>query len=156
VADDPETLAILYDEAKRTLDRQFDTVEGLKGRAQQILGFATVIVSILAAFDPAGHGVQRALVVVDLVLFVATGAAAFAAWRFHSYRDDPDAAALVEYYAAETAEKTRRQVIENRLASIEFNARIIERQTLFDRIGTALLVLAGAVLVAVVVLHLFS
>ncbi|MFZ0341645.1 MAG: hypothetical protein WAL31_04865 [Gaiellaceae bacterium] len=45
-------MALLYDEIGRALSAQRRCVESLNARAQQLLGFATIILAILAAIVP--------------------------------------------------------------------------------------------------------
>lgn len=150
----PKTLALLYDETARTLDRQFDTVEGLKDRAQQILGFAAVIISVIAALDINANTAQRVLVVVDLELFGVTAVLAFAAWRFATYRDDPAVNRLYGKYRDTDVDTVRDQVIGNRFVAIEHNKRLIREKTLLIRFALWMLLGATAFLIALVALRL--
>jgi hypothetical protein len=153
---DMGTLTVLYDETRHTLDRQMDLVDGLNGRAQQLLGFAAVIVSVIAAIGGKEQSDWvRALVLFDLSLFAVVAGLCFAAWRFKTYRDDPDVVRLYTKYRYADEAKIRDQVIGNRFDAIDHNAKIIGWKE--SRIRDASWVLVGAfiVLAALVITKLF-
>lgn len=150
-------MAILLDETTRTIDRQFETIESLNNRGQQMLGFAAVIVSVLAAF--ATNDVSDAvktLILLDLVLFVSLGVLAFIAWRFQRFRDDPQPDALYEHYVDKEPSFVRKQLIGNRLASLDHNQKAIAQKTSLLEAASWILAAAAVLLVAVVAVRLLE
>jgi hypothetical protein len=157
--DEPDlgTLAVIYEEVRRSLDQQIQLAESLNGRAQQILGFSIVIVSVIAAVDTRDEsGWVRALGFASLVLFVVAAVFGFRAWWFQSYRDDPDVANLYESYLNDEESTTRNQVIGNRLAAIEANLKIIDRRKRLIEWSFAALVVGVALLLAFVTVRAFG
>lgn len=119
-------LATLYDEIAQSLDRQHDHVDRLNERAQQLFGFAAVILTIIAAVAPGDASTATKvafLVAIPLFGFAAWYAAG--AWRLASWRGDPDVQALWERRRRDGEEHFRYQVILNRLESIRENDKRI-------------------------------
>lgn len=151
------TLTVLYDEARRSLDQQIALVESLNNRAQQILGFSIVIVSVIAAVDlREGNNWVKGLGLASLGLFVIAAVLGFVAWRFQTYRDDPDPASLYGRYRNADEEAIRDQVVGNRLAAIRTNADIIGRKRKWINGALWTLVAGVGVLVVLVTVRAFS
>lgn len=152
------TLTVLYEETRRSLDQQIERAESLNNRAQQILGFSIVIVSVIAAIDlrDGESNLVRGLGLASLGLFVIAAALGFLAWRFQSYRDDPDPIGLYKKYRNSEEAVTRDQVIGNRSEAIRVNAAIIKRRKRFIDAALWVLVIGVATLVALVAVRAFS
>jgi hypothetical protein len=116
------TLAVFYDEIAADLSGQHGYVESLNQRAQQLFGFATVILTILAGVVPEHPGTGTKLAYLLGVPFFAL-AAFFSgrAWDFRKWRYDPDVQGLWDRYRGKSEEHVRHQVIQNRLACLKEN-----------------------------------
>lgn len=142
------TLGVLYEEIARDLDGQHAYVELLNQRAQQLFGFATVILAILAGVVPSDTGCWTRIAYGLAIPFFAF-AAFFSgrAWEFRRWRYDPDVADLWERYRLKSEEHLRHQVIQNRLQCLienqkELTAKLkrIKRARLWLYLGFAYLV----------------
>lgn len=151
-------LTFLYDETRRALDRQIERAESLTSRAQQILGFSIVIVSVIAAIDlrDGESDVVRVLGLASLALFVLAAALGFLAWRFQSYRDDPDPLGLYKKYRNSEEADARDRVMANLRQAIEVNAVIMTRRKRLIDAALWVLVIGVAMLVGLVAVRAFS
>src|SRR6266498_1036014 len=110
------TLALLYQEIGRDLDGQHGYVDQLNQRAQQLFGFANVILAILAAVVPTHPDLgTRIAYALALPVFALAALNSGRAWEFRKWRYDPDARQLWEHYRGKSEEHVRHQVIQNRL-----------------------------------------
>lgn len=152
------TMTVLYDEARRSVDQQIATIGALNGRASQLLGFSVVIISVIAALGPQGDasGWVKALSFASLTLFAVVASLGFIAWRFHTYRDDPDPEALYRAYRGVPEAAVRDQVIGNRFDVIRTNTESIRSQETLVKWAARILVVAFVVLSALVVVQLMS
>ncbi len=115
-------LAILYDEIAQSLERQFGQLRSLNERAQQLLGFAAVILTIIGAVATKDAPTATKIAcVVAILLFGLVALYAAGAWRLANWRGDPDVNVLWKHYRKEAEEHFRYQVISNRLDSIREN-----------------------------------
>jgi hypothetical protein len=151
-------LAVLYEETRRAVDLQLHKVESLNARAQQLLGFSAVIVSIVAAInvDDDTSGWVKALSLAVLGLFGLCGAVSFFAWRISTYRDDPEPVSLYGSYRGATETEIRDQVIGNRFETLRINNGVIGRKERLVRDSMSVMIVGGVVLVALVVVRLFG
>jgi len=123
---EPPVLATLYDEIAQALDRQSGQIDRLNERAQQLFGFAAVILTIIAAVAPQdATALTKIAFVVAIPLFGRAAWSAAAAWRLASWRGDPNVHALWEGRRTDPEEHFRYQVIHNRLDSIASNDKQI-------------------------------
>ena len=120
------TLALLYDEIGSALAAQHDHVESLNARAQQLLGFATIILAIVATIVPShmSSGI-RVLYVIAIPVFAIPAALSALAWRIRGYRADPSPLKLWEFYRLEDERDVREQVVSNRKESLAQNHKEI-------------------------------
>jgi hypothetical protein len=151
------TLALLYAEIAHDLDGQHAYIDQLNQRAQQLFGFATVILTILAAVTPSHpeRGTKIAFL-VGVPFFVLSAFYSGRAWEFVKWSDDPDVRNLWEKYRGKADEHVRHQVIQNRLASLKDNQEKLELKVM--RIKRARLWLYGgfAYLVMLLVYRVIS
>ena len=151
------TLGLLYEEIVRDLDGQHAYVELLNQRAQQLFGFATVILAILAGVVPAHPGIGTKIAyALAIPLFAFAAFFSGRAWEFRKWRHDPDVAKLWEHYRLRDEEHLRHQVIQNRLACLDENQK--ELATKLRRIKRARLwlYLGFVYLVGLLLYRLFS
>jgi hypothetical protein len=121
------TLALLYDEIGGALQAQHAYVESLNGRAQQLFGFATVILAIVGAVVPTNPSTGlRILYGIALPIFAAAAYFSGRAWRFRKFRSDPDVGGLWMHLRFKSEEYVRHQVILNRRESLETNDKELE------------------------------
>lgn len=147
------TLALLYDEIGSALAAQHDHVESLNARAQQLLGFATIILAILSAVVPTHPGVgTRVLYGIALPVFAVAAYFSALAWRIRGWRFDPSPLALLDNYYLEDERNVREKVIANRRESFAHNREELRRKIrLVKWAGWSLY--AGFIYVAVVLLY---
>lgn len=116
------TLSLLYAEIARDLEGQHGYIEQLNQRAQQLFGFATVILAILAAVVPTHPDLgTRIAYALSLPFFALAAFYSGQAWEFRKWRYDPDVRKLWEHYRGKSEEHVRHQVIQNRLAGLDEN-----------------------------------
>src|SRR5206468_9131422 len=137
-------------------DRQMELVESLNARAQQVLAFAALIVSVIATLGGKEQSDWvRALILFDLAFFAVVAALAFAAWQFKTYRDDPDVEGLYGRHRHSDETTVRDQIIGNRFDALRHNAAILDWKRRRIRDASGVLVGAFVVLGALVITHLF-
>ena len=122
----PETLNLLYDEAAEELRRQEEQITILDGRAQQLLGFAGVILGLVITLHTPPNRVSTILFGVGVAIFFAVGWHGLKAWKTTPWRSDPAIGGLWEKHRLESAEFVRHQVILNRLEAIKTNQNGID------------------------------
>lgn len=148
---------MLYDETRRAVDLQLQIVESLNNRAQQLVGFSAVVISVVAAFDiGAGDSRwERAFALAAVGMFALAGGVALHAWRFGQYRDDPDVKKAYADYRHSSEVELRDQLIGNRFGAMEQNDRVMKKKTQRVREATGILVVGGILLIVLVVVRLF-
>lgn len=142
------TLSVLYEEIARDLDGQHGYVDALNQRAQQLFGFATVILAILAGVVPASAGCWTKIAYgVTIPFFALAAFYSGRAWDFRKWGFDPDTRELWKHYRHKSEEHVRHQVIQNRLACLSANEtqlnaklRLVKRAQIWLYLGFAYLV----------------
>jgi hypothetical protein len=120
---------VLYDEIGQALSGQHDYVEELNGRAQQLFGFAAVILTVLAGLVPGQSSTfGKVLDLIAVPLFVMAAFFSAKAWDFRLWRSDPDVTQLWENYQLKSEEYLRHQVIQNRLDCLKANEEPLKRK----------------------------
>ena len=152
------TITVLYDEARRSVDQQIASIGALNARAQQLLGFSVVIISVIAALGPQADESRlvKGLALASLALFLLVASLGLIGWQSHDYRDDPDPKALYRAYKYLPEEVVRDQVIGNRLDSIRANDESIRWKARVVLWARRMLVIALIVLAALVVAQLLT
>lgn len=151
------TLVVLYEETRRTIDQQFELIESLTTRAAALLGFAAVIVSVVGSLNANESSCAgKTLVIVDVALFSVGATLCFLAWRFRTYRDDPHAEELYSNYRHTDEVTMRDQIIGNRFEAIRENDAVIAGKRGLIRDGAWVLAGGFVVLVALIVVRLFT
>src|SRR5947207_10835283 len=93
------TTLLIYDEVQRALDRQFEQIQLLNGRAQQLLGFSAIVVGVMIGLRPPTHGWVSTLLFAIALLFLILVAIAllflilvvfcgYQAWSIRGWRHD--------------------------------------------------------------------
>lgn len=127
---------MLYDEVQQALSGQHDYVEELNGRAQQLFGFAAVILTVLAGLVPGQSSTfGKVLDLIAVPLFVLAAYFSARAWDFRLWRSDPEVKQLWENYQLKSEEYLRHQVIHNRLECLDENQE--QLKTKLGQIKTA-------------------
>jgi SMODS-associating 2TM, beta-strand rich effector domain len=142
------TLDLLYDEVSRDLEGQHEYIEALNQRAQQLFGFAILILTILAAVTPSHRGTAtKAVFAAGIPFFALAAFYSGLAWEFLKWRLDPDVRVLWDRYRGKSEEHVRHQVIQNRLdclndnqGKLELKLKRIKRARLWLYLGFAYLV----------------
>lgn len=146
---DPETLKLILDELTARFTRQVDASKGIDTKAGVVAGFAVTAATFLA-----GRHVQPLLAGVAYVGFAVAFFFAVVALRVTAYKDVPDAAALVKYYARQPKLSALRALAVERAKAIKKNEDKQEKKA--DQWWIAIVSLAVGVVfsvLAVVVVH---
>lgn len=126
---EPSVLAVLYDEVAQDLERQSAQIDRLNERAQQLFGFAAVILTIIAAVTPRDTTTATKVAFLCAIpLFARAAWLSGSAWIVRSWRGDPDVRSLWGRHRAKPEEHFRYQVILNRFESISANESSISQK----------------------------
>lgn len=148
VVPEPGTVALIHAEAAGAIDRQFEQNAALTARAQQVLGYAGLILGVFVALRP--PDVSQ----TDVAILLAIGVALFAliaitgglAWSLRGLRRDPAPGPLWERYRLAPQDWLRQLLVLNLIESHAANRRVLETKVRYLR--------ASQVLLAVEVLYL--
>lgn len=113
---DSETLKLILDELTARFTRQIDASKGIDTKAGVVAGFAVTAATFLA-----GRPVQPVLAGAAYAGFVVAFVFAVAALRVTTYKDVPDAAALVNEYARQPKLNALRDLVVERAKAIKYN-----------------------------------
>lgn len=146
---DSETLKLILDELTARFTRQIDASKGIDTKAGVVAGFAVTAATFLA-----GRHVQPVLAGVAYAGFAVAFVFAVAALRVTTYKDVPDAAALVNEYARQPKLNALRDLVVERAKAIKHNGDKQEKKATQWWIAVVSLAV-GVVLsvLAVVVVH---
>src|SRR3989442_7322303 len=123
----PDALRLIYDEIAGQLAKQFEQIEALNGRAQQLLGFAAIAVGLLISLRPPTKGnLSLLLFGTALILFAAIAVAGLRAWALQGWRNDPESRPLWQKHRLHSEEWLRHQIILNRLDAVDANASAVD------------------------------
>ncbi len=149
-----ETVMLIYDEVETQLDKQFEQIEVLNARAQQLLGFAAgVFALIIALRPPTKDTLVTVLFLLALVLFVAIAVAGYLAWSIQGWRLDPEPERLWQRYRLWPEAWLRQQIILNWIESGEKNQASIDAKLFYLRATQVLLGLEVSYLVVILILR---
>lgn len=149
---DPDSLALIYDVVGGELAKQFDQIESLNARAQQLLGFAAITLGLVVTLRPPTTEWQiTALFSFALIIFACLAAAGLYAWGIQGWRHDPEPGPLWERHRGRSAEWLRHQIILNRIASVNQNGIAIEDKLFWIRWTQRLLAVEVLYLVALTI-----
>src|SRR5947207_892632 len=112
------TTLLIYDEVQRALDRQFEQIQLLNGRAQQLLGFSAIVVGVMIGLRPPTHGwVSTLLFAIAFLFLMLVVFCGYQAWSIRGWRHDPQPRKLWERYRLWPDAWLRQQLILNWIAS---------------------------------------
>ena len=147
-----DTLELVYDEIAGELDKQFEQIDALNARAQQLLGFAAITVGVVVTLRPPTKDVfMSVLFGIALILFASIAGCGLRAWGLQGWRHDPEPRPLWEKHRLRSKEWVQHQIILNRLESVDANAASIDEKLYWVRWTQRLLALEVIYLVALVI-----
>lgn len=147
-----DTLELIYAEIAGDLDKQFEQIDSLNKRAQQLLGFAGVTVGLVVSLDPpARDAFQSFLFGIALVLFASIAGCGLRAWGLQGWRHDPKPRPLWEKHRLRTLEWVQHQVILNRLDAVDANQASIDEKLYWVRWTQRLLAVEVIYLVGLII-----
>jgi hypothetical protein len=154
---EPESLDIVYREAKDRLEVQLHQIDSLDSKAGTILFVASIMLGVAAAAQAAIVGKLIDMWVISLfsiplILYLATVFFALRGWVVRPYFRDPEPRPLRDHYLFERAVFTKRRLITHFISSYEWNQGSIKQKVFSIRVATFLLlaqVLASAVILVV-------
>lgn len=132
----PKSLEIVYTEIKSRLDKQSEEIDTLNQRASVLLGFVTLLMSLLAGFTttvkvpdlPGDSLIPVLLTLIAAILYIHILIFAYLGYKIQTYRRDPEPRPLRDGYLIKNEETTKRQVISNFIDSYETNAKHISKK----------------------------
>lgn len=145
------TVALILDQVSAAVDGQFAQIESLNTRAQQLLGFAAIVVSVVVGLGAQNETLPAVLLGVGVGIFSLVAGLGLRAWAIYGYRRDPSPRPLWERYRNWPAEWLREQLIFNLVESFEHNARAIDAKLIYLKRTQYLLAIEVAYLAAVLV-----
>ena len=122
-----ETLRLIYGEIEGALARQFDQIQILNGRAQQLLAFAGGVLGIVVALRPPNDDVVVAVLFgVAVGIFLVIAWLGYRSWSIVGWRRDPDPRRLWGRYRLWPEGWLRQQIILNWVDAFDQNRLSID------------------------------
>jgi hypothetical protein len=150
----PETLSLIYNEVEVQLDKQFEQIDSLNARAQQLMGFAAGVLAIFVGLrPPTDNGAVSAMYVGAIVIFAILVYKGYEAWRIVGWRRDPQPEALWRKYRLWPDGWLRQQIIWNWIASGDENQAAIDKKVSALRTTQLLLAIEVGYLVLTLILR---
>ena len=147
-----DTLGLIYSELAGALDKQFEEIAVLNARAQQLLGFGAITVSLVVTLrPPTRDAVVSSLFALALVLFACVAGYGLRAWGLQGWRRDPEPRPLWEQHRLRTKEWVEHQIILNRLDAFDANTSSIDEKLRWVRRTQRLLAFEVLYLIALIV-----
>ncbi|MCK4732357.1 MAG: hypothetical protein KAT65_07860 [Methanophagales archaeon] len=131
-----ETLELIYNEVKDTLNAQLQSLERLNSKASVIIGLVGVITGLSLNLHPLS---SPYLFGACMTLFLASIFLSFSAYKVKSYRRDPEPRKITEKYLREDSKKVKKQLIDNFIESYENNGPIIDKKARYINYSLILL-----------------
>jgi hypothetical protein len=151
---DLDTLALIYDEIAGELVKQFEQIDALNARAQQLLGFAAITVGVVVTVRPPVRDTSVSILfALALALFACIAGCGLRAWSLQGWRHDPEPRPLWEKHRLRTKEWVQHQIILNRLDAVDVNAASIDEKLYWVRWTQRLLALEVIYLVGLVIVR---
>jgi hypothetical protein len=148
------TVALIYAEIETQLEKQFEQIGALNARAQQLLGFAGLIFTVIASVRPPSRDPAISVLFgIALLLFIAVLASGYLAWSIQGWRRDPAAEPLWRRYRLWPEDWLREQIILNWIESQRHNRLSIEAKLFYLRATHVLLGALVSYLVAMLILR---
>lgn len=151
---EPATLKLIYEVIGDQLSKQFEQIEALTRRAQQLLAFAAGLLAITVGLrPPTDDVVVSVLFGIAFIPFTAAMVEGFRAWRIQEWRRDPEPVQLWEKYREQQEGWLRQQVVLNWVQSHTENRDLIKDKLRHLRRTQVLLgIEAGYLVVMLIVL----
>lgn len=152
------SIDVVLDEARRTLDFQFEQHDGLDTKSGIILGIAGVILSLLVTASIAMPDLSDSLFVRIMVPIIAVTlfiSLFLAYWnlRIRKWNKPPEIDTLINNYASKDIYTTKCRVIGTIQEAVRKNEQLLkERLNLYKRSYTMLLAGLGVVTISVITL----
>jgi len=145
----PKSLVVVFSEIKSRLDKQFEQIESLNQRASVIMGFVTLLISLLTGFAvtadvkflPKNPALLIILMMIAMVLYLHIIIFAFLGYRAQTYRRDPEPRPLRDGYLFKEMQETKRTVASNFIESYEFNKKTIDRKVWMINVALILFII---------------
>jgi hypothetical protein len=151
---DPATLALVYEEVGVQLDKQFEQINELNSRAQQLLAFAGGTFGLVIALQPPKDSWwMSGLYFGGLFIFGYLVYNGYQAWSIRGWRRDPEPEHLWRRYQLWPENWLREQIIWNRIQSRSKNQLAIDEKVARLRTTQWLLALLVGYLVLALILR---
>jgi hypothetical protein len=152
---EPETLELIFQETRGALAKQFEQIQILNSRAQQLLGFGGLVLGLLIGFRPPTLASKYVTLssLGGLALFLAVLLSGGLAWSIVGWRGDPRPRQLWTRYRLWPEGWLRQQLILNWLDALDANQAAIDAKLRYVRLTQGLLGFEVVYLVAIVILR---
>jgi hypothetical protein len=150
------TVRLIYAEVEGALARQFEQIQTLNGRAQQLLAFAGAVLGIVVALRPPDDDAVVAILFgLAVVLFLGIVWLGYRSWSIVGWRRDPDPRRLWVRYRLWPEGWLRQQIILNWIDAHEQNQRSIDAKLRYLRLTQIALGVEVGYLVVIVIFRPF-
>jgi hypothetical protein len=146
---DQGSLGLIYQVVADQLEKQFQQIESLNARAQQLVALGAVIFGLVVGLrPPTSHLNVTLLFLVPFAAFAALAFFGHRAWSIEDWRRDPAPDELWKGYARASEAKVRYQLIGQWIDSWDKNRRAIKTKVGRVKLTQTLLAILVACLVA--------
>ena len=156
--DDSESLALMFDEARRADELVIASVEGFNTRAAAVLGLVAGVLAVVSAADIRDETrVVQWLLGAAIVVLIVAGAVAAKAWMVRDYRADPKLSEeSVNRFLQMDPDVIRMQILVNRLDGVETNSQLLKKKRRDFLLASFVALVAVALFVSVFFIRLFD
>ena len=154
------SIDIVLDEARRTLDFQFEQHDGLDTKSGIILGIAGVVITLLLSAsirmpDFSNSSIVKIMVSITAALLFTSLLLSYLNLRIRKWHKPPEIETLIKDYASKDSHTTKSRIIGTIQEAIRKNEELLKERLYLYKCSYNTL-FAGLVLVIVIVITILS
>jgi len=154
------SIDIVLDEARRTLDFQFEQHDGLDTKSGIMLGIAGVVITLLVSVsiavpDFSNLSIVKIMVsIISALLFISL-LLSYLNLRIRKWQKPPEIETLIKNYASEDSQTTKCRIIGTMEDAVRKNDELLKERLYLYKCSYSIL-FAGLVLVIIVVITILT
>ena len=156
--DDSESLALIFEEARRADERIFDSVESFNTRAAAVIGLVAGVLAVVSATDTGGEtATVKWLLGAAVFVLMLAGVVAARSWMVREFRVDPKLREeTVNQLLKMDRDHLRMQLLANRIEGIESNNQLLKKKRRDFVVASLVALVAVGLFVSVFFVRMFD